>query len=733
MELLEAFLLFIFAVIISSIIYNRFPVVPTAFIQIALGVCLFILPIPIHFEFESEVFMMAVIAPLLFVEGTHVSRTKLLEYRKPVILMAMGLVFTTVIGVGFFIHWIWPNLPMPAAFAIAAILCPTDAVAVSAITKGKLLPKGSMSILEGESLLNDAAGIISFKIAVTALVTGSFSAFDAIGQFVISTILGILVGAIIGALVVSLRVYLTANKGLKDGNTLTFIQLLTPFAIYFVAEEFHASGIIAVVVAGLIHGLERDRLIRAQTEIQMNYNQIWNTLSYALNGFVFVVLGYIVPEVFMEIVRDEPQNVLFLVTTALLIALAIYIFRFIWVYLWFKDFYYPKNMQSYLDDEEDTGPPNRKHYAFIMTMCGIHGTISLSMALTLPFMMNNNQEFIYRNDLLFIASLMVLISLILAQIVLPFITPSEQTSNFKGMSYQAAKIFMVQNVLDAFKNKMKENTSVDYRPILNQYFNELSFLINMESDNKNTKELRRLQEIAEDEETETLERLIQKGRITKKDLTDYRNVMELSQSYREMSLLKKITRFFRLLFLRFKARKDSRKEAHQAHKKERAFIKEEQRATSQQYRDNAREKHEEYKQERQNLKETRQTQREEFKNSFNKVQQIMRVVNHNIIMKMRDEQNSSNVLEVSLIINQYHNLSRTIRQNQTRKQQREQNKEVYELTTQQEQDVKLEALYIQRKFLDELISRNKLTNEVATQLRENINYNEIVLAHEANH
>lgn len=111
--------------------------------------------------------MMAVIAPLLFVEGTHVSREKLLEYRKPVVLMAMGLVFTTVIGVGFFIHWIWPNLPMPAAFAIAAILCPTDAVAVSAITKGKVLPKGSMAILEGESLLNDAAGII-FKIAVTA-------------------------------------------------------------------------------------------------------------------------------------------------------------------------------------------------------------------------------------------------------------------------------------------------------------------------------------------------------------------------------------------------------------------------------------------------------------------------------------------------------------------------------------------------------------------------------------
>ncbi|RIN49971.1 sodium:proton antiporter, partial [Staphylococcus simulans] len=154
------------------------------------------------------------------------------------------------------------------------------------------LPKGALTILEGESLLNDAAGIISFKIAVTALVTGAFSAFDAIEQFIISTILGILIGAIFGFMIVRLRVYLSMNKGLKDGNTMIFIQLLTPFVVYFISEMLHASGIIAVVVAGLIHGFERERLIRAQTELQMNYNQIWSTLSYVLNGFVFVVLGY---------------------------------------------------------------------------------------------------------------------------------------------------------------------------------------------------------------------------------------------------------------------------------------------------------------------------------------------------------------------------------------------------------------------------------------------------------
>ncbi|AMG62158.1 sodium:proton antiporter [Staphylococcus lugdunensis] len=687
MELLEAFLLFITAVIISSIIYNRFPKIPAAFIQIALGVCLFILPIPIHFKFDSEVFMFAVITPLLFVEGTHVSRTKLMEYKKPIVLMAMALVFATVIGVGYFIHWIWPDLPMPAAFAIAAILCPTDAVAVSAITKGKMLPKGSMAILEGESLLNDAAGIISFKIAVTALVTGSFSAFHAIGQFIVSTILGILIGIIIGTLVVRLRIYLTANKGLKDNNTLTFIQLLTPFVVYFIAEELHASGIIAVVIAGLIHGLERDRLIRAQTELQMNYNQIWTTLSYALNGFVFVVLGFIVPEVVDEIIRVEPENIMFLIGITLSIAVAIYVFRYIWVYIWFKDFYAPKNVQSYLDD--DSGSiPTRSRYAFIMTMCGIHGTISLSMALTLPELVGQQQHFEYRNDLLFIAALMVLISLILAQIILPLITPSAHETDFQGMSYQSAKIFIVQQVIDSFKEKSTSQPDIDYRPILNQYFNELSFLLNIEPDNKNTKELRRLEDIAEKIETETLERLIAKGSITKQDISNYRGVIEYSQFFREASFIKKLSRFIKLFYLRLKALKSS-------DKSERNDI------------------------------------RQKYQDGFKHVQKIMRIVNHNIILKMREEQHSGNVLEVSLVINRYTNLTQTLRQSASKIKARQKNELIVSNETQQ--SLKLQALYTQRDVLDKLIANNKITNDIAKQIRENINYNEIVLASESTH
>ena len=204
MEIFETILIFLAVVIVSSFVHTFIPKVPLAFIQIILGMILFILPVPVEFNFDSELFMLATIAPLLFVEGVNVSRVHLRRYIKPVMLMALGLVITTVIGVGLFIHLVWPDLPIGAAFAIAAILCPTDAPAVQAITQGKVLPKGAMTILEGESLLNDAAGIISFKIAVGILVTGAFSLFEAIQQFLIASIGGAIVGLFIGILLLSL-------------------------------------------------------------------------------------------------------------------------------------------------------------------------------------------------------------------------------------------------------------------------------------------------------------------------------------------------------------------------------------------------------------------------------------------------------------------------------------------------------------------------------------------------
>ena len=287
----------------------------------------------------------------------------------------------------------------------------------SSYYKWEGITKGSLTILEGESLLNDAAGIISFKIAVGVLITGTFSIFDAVQQFLIASIGGAIVGLLIGMALVRFRLTLM-RRGIENINMFTFIQLLTPFVTYIIAELFHASGIIAAVVAGLVHGFERDRIAQTRTQLQMSYNHTWNILGYVLNGFVLSILGFLVPEVIVKIIKTEPHNLLFLIVITVLVALAVYLFRFVWVYVLYPYFYLSvspfQKMISKDDDDKRQRKPKRSLYALIMTLCGVHGTISLAIALTLPYYLADHHSFQYRNDLLFIASGMVIISLVIA-------------------------------------------------------------------------------------------------------------------------------------------------------------------------------------------------------------------------------------------------------------------------------------------------------------------------------
>ena len=152
---------------------------------------------------------------------------------------------------------------------------------------------------------------------------------------------------------------------------------------------FHASGIIAAVVAGLVHGFERDRIAQTRTRLQMSYNHTWNILGYALNGFVFNIRIFSSRSNW-KYCKTEPHNLLFLVVITALVALAVYLFRFIWVYVLYPLFYlsvspFQKLMNEEGEDKKKEKPPKRSMYALIMTLCGVHGTISLAIALTLPY------------------------------------------------------------------------------------------------------------------------------------------------------------------------------------------------------------------------------------------------------------------------------------------------------------------------------------------------------------
>ena len=673
MEIFETILIFLAVVIVSSFVHTFIPKVPLAFIQIILGMILFILPVPVEFNFDSELFMLATIAPLLFVEGVNVSRVHLRRYIKPVMLMALGLVITTVIGVGLFIHLVWPDLPIGAAFAIAAILCPTDAPAVQAITQGKVLPKGAMTILEGESLLNDAAGIISFKIAVGVLVTGAFSLFEAIQQFLIASIGGAIVGLLIGILLVRFRLTLT-RRGIENINMFVFLQLLTPFVTYLVAELFHASGIIAAVVAGLVHGFERDRIAQTRTRLQLSYNHTWNILGYALNGFVFSILGFLVPEVIVKIIKSEPHNLLFLIGITLLVALAVYVFRFIWVYVLYPLFYLSVSPFQKLMNDDGTNtkekPPKRSMYALIMTFCGVHGTISLAIALTLPYYLENHESFKYRNDLLFISSGMVILSLVIAQIILPFVTKNAPPPKIGSMNFKEARIYILEHVIDYLNKHSSFETSYRYGNVIKEYHDKLTFLKSVEKDDENSKELERLQRIAFNVETKTLEKLADEGEITESMLENYMRFAERTQVYRQASLIRRIIVGIRGLLLKRHIR--TRTNA----------------ASSLSVTENLME-----------------------------LSKINKRVHYNVVSRLVEEANEDNKLEVGMICDGYlmriDNLSPSNFFN-TRSED--------SITK-----IKLNALREQRRILTELISDEEITEATALKLREAINYDEMVI------
>ncbi|HBG3002346.1 TPA: sodium:proton antiporter [Staphylococcus aureus] len=675
MEIFETILIFIAVVILSSFVHTFIPKVPLAFIQIFLGMLLFITPIPVQFNFDSELFMVTMIAPLLFVEGVNVSRVHLRKYIKPVMMMALGLVITTVIGVGLFIHWIWPDLLIGAAFAIAAILCPTDAVAVQAITKGKVLPKGAMTILEGESLLNDAAGIISFKIAVGVLVTGAFSLVDAVQLFLIASIGGAVVGLLIGMALVRFRLTLM-RRGYENINMFTIIQLLTPFVTYLIAELFHASGIIAAVVAGLVHGFERDRIMQVRTQLQMSYNHTWNILGYVLNGFVFSILGFLVPEVIIKIIKTEPHNLIFLIGITIVVALAVYLFRFVWVYVLYPYFYlaispFQKMMTKNDDDNPTTEkPPKRSLYALIMTLCGVHGTISLAIALTLPYFLAGHHAFTYRNDLLFIASGMVIISLVVAQVLLPLLTKPAPKTVIGNMSFKVARIYILEQVIDYLNQKSTFETSFKYGNVIKEYHDKLAFLKTVEKDDENSKELERLQKIAFNVETKTLESLVDEGQITNSVLENYMRYAERTQVYRQASLIRRMIVLLRgaLLKRRVQTRVNS--------------------ASSLSVTDNLME-----------------------------LNKINKLVHYNVVSRLSKETTKDNTLEVGMVCDGY--------------LMRIENLTPSNFFNSASEDtitkIKLNALREQRRILRELIDTDEVSEGTALKLREAINYDEMVI------
>ena len=414
-----------------------------------------ILPFKFSFSFNPEIFVICIIAPLLFSEGQNVSRKELLELRKPILLLAFGLVLITVFAGGIFIHFLIPGMPLAVSFALAAVISPTDLVAVKSITQGLNFPKNMMSILEGESLLNDAA----------ATVTGVFSIEEAGIQFMITAFGGIIVGSILGYIIIKIR--LSLHKwNLEEIPMVIVIQIMTPLFVYFVAEEIGVSGILAVVMAGIAHGIEKEHLQNTTTKLRIISDNTWYVLEYVLNGFVFTLLGFLLPSIYTGLSSKNENMALELTFISTLIVLILFVIRFIWVYLWHNSFIKPKKnplnnffvgFLGFKDEEVVKESISKCKYSLIVATCGVHGTFTLATALSIPFYLADKDVFPMRDTVLFISSEVILISLVLATILLPRLLKNNvQESEPLLSDKEAYKLILKEAILKLSNEKAQE-------------------------------------------------------------------------------------------------------------------------------------------------------------------------------------------------------------------------------------------------------------------------------------
>ena len=283
-------LVLLLAVLICGIAARLSPLkIPLPILQIVAGVLLSVaarLQVPL----EPEIFFLLFIPPLLFLDGWRIPKGALFGDWRPILTLAVGLVACTVLGVGWLIAALIPAVPLTLAFALAAILSPTDPVAVSAILRGVPIPPRLMHILEGEALLNDASGLVCFRFAVGAALTGAFSLSQASGSFLLTAAGGLAAGAAIAWAASALYHLLTRHRGEESGSQI-LISILIPFAAYLAAEHVRASGILAAASAGVsMH--YADLMGRSLGETRMRRSAVWDMLQTSLNGIIFVLLDY---------------------------------------------------------------------------------------------------------------------------------------------------------------------------------------------------------------------------------------------------------------------------------------------------------------------------------------------------------------------------------------------------------------------------------------------------------
>ena len=412
MAVFELILCIIAAVVLSSFLSRFIPKVSTPLVQIALGALASQLPFFPDVTLSPELFMVLFIAPLLYLEAHEIDKSELIKSVKLSLSLAIGLAIATMAAVGFALHAVWPAIPLAAALALGAALGPTDAVAVSSLGKEAALTQRQTSVLKGESLFNDASGIVGFQFAIAAAVSGVFEVGESTMQFVVSFFGGAFFGIVVG-MVADVVFETMRSLGWETMTTRILMELFLPFILYLGAEAVHVSGILSVVAAGLLIRFDRTGIGPNVARTNIVSSSVW---------------GVLLPSA-MTTSWDDPHVSNWLLLTAILVVSAVVIvMRFLWISLMLR-----------LARDTTTGKrrkmtAKRWRSAAVMTFGGPKGTITLSLMFTIPYTLAAGADFPMRDELIFIAGGVIVVTLLLANFLLPLLAPNRNKDTSTEMT-----------------------------------------------------------------------------------------------------------------------------------------------------------------------------------------------------------------------------------------------------------------------------------------------------------
>lgn len=516
-------LILILAVIASQPLARVLKIVPLPVLQIAIGAAL-AWPVTggVHVEIEPELFLLLFIPPLLFADAWQAPKREFRKLLRPILSLAFGLVFFTILAFGYLLHWLVPAMPIAVAFALAAVLSPTDAVAVSSIVDKNAVPKDLLHILEGEALLNDASGLVMFRFATAAALTGSFSLYAASTSFAFAVAGGIGAGFLSLFLVSKTLRLLTKFDGIAP-EAQVLVMLLLPFIAYLLAESWHASGILAAVIAGLNIGRLRafDYL---GVSARMLTTAMWAMLSFVFNGAIFVLLGLQLP----AIIRTMPAELIshYGLLEPILVVVALTLCLILLRYFWISIAIFLGGIVNRLLRLSPVKVSARTRLAG--SVAGVRGAVTLAGVLSLPLVMPDGSAFPARDLAIFIAAGVILCWLAIATLFLPPIVSglAKADGAKEVVEERRARIAMAQAAIEKLEglahNQQRNEDTVTVKEaaaegMIAQYRRRMAALDEGETVGEDAQAARwaemDLRQVAVDAEREAVRAMLRRGEI----------------------------------------------------------------------------------------------------------------------------------------------------------------------------------------------------------------------------